>query len=72
MLSRLVKENLHEPERALNKLDSVNFNYKKCLASMRDGDVHEAARYAKLAHLDLDYSKQMVIDGVIEPSYSEL
>lgn len=72
ILSRLVKENLDEPERALNKLDSVNFNYKKCLASMRDSDMREAARYARLAHLDLDYAKQLVIDGVIEPSYSEL
>ncbi|HNB24323.1 MAG TPA: hypothetical protein PKZ32_18020 [Candidatus Melainabacteria bacterium] len=72
ILSRLVKENLDEPERALNKLDSVNFNYKKCLASMRDSDMREAARYARLAHLDLDYAKQLVVDGVIEPSYSEL
>jgi hypothetical protein len=72
ILSRLVKENFDEPERALNKLDSVNFNYKKCLAAMRDADVREAARYAKLAHLDLDYAKQLVIEGVIEPSYSEL
>lgn len=72
ILSRLVKENFDEPERALNKLDSVNFNYKKCLAAMRDADVREAARYAKLAHLDLDYAMQLVIEGVIEPSYSEL
>lgn len=72
ILSRLVKENVDEPERILNKLDSVNFNYKKCLASMRDSDIREASRYAKLAHLDLDYSKQMVIDGVIEPSYSDV
>lgn len=72
LLCRMVKDNFDQPERALNKLDSVNFNYKKCLASMRDGNLREAARYARLAHLDLDYAKQLVVDGVIEPSYSEV
>ena len=71
ILSRLIKDNFDEPERALNKLDSVNFNYKKCLAAMRDENMREAERSAKIAHLDLDYAKQIVVDGVIEPSYSE-
>lgn len=72
ILSRLIKDNFDEPERALNKLDSVNFNYKKCLSAMRDQDMSTAGRCAKLAHLDLDYAKQLVIEGVIEPSYSVL
>ncbi len=72
ILSRLIKDNFDEPERALNKLDSVNFNYKKCLSAMRDQDISTASRCAKLAQLDLDYAKQLVIEGVIEPSYSVL
>ncbi len=39
---------------------------------MRDQDINTASRCAKLAHLDLDYAKQLVIEGVIEPSYSGL
>ena len=72
LLSRMIKDNFDEPERVLNKLDSVNFNYKKCLASMRDEELREAGRYAKLAQLDLDYARQIVVDGVIEPSYADL
>lgn len=71
LLSRMIKDNFDQPDRALNKLDSVNFNYKKCLAAMRDNDIREAERCAKLAHLDLDYAKQLVVEGVIEPSYSD-
>lgn len=71
MLSRLVKDNNDQPERALNKLDSVNFNYKKCLAAMRDNNLKEAERCAKLAHIDLDYARQNVIEGVLEPMYMD-
>lgn len=71
LLSRMIKDEYEKPDRALNKLDSVNFHYKKCLQALRENNDTEAERCARAAHLDLDYARQLVIENC-EPLYSDL
>lgn len=71
LLSRMIKDEYEKPDRALNKLDSVNFQYKKCLQALRENNDTEAERCARAAHLDLDYARQLVIENC-EPLYSDL
>lgn len=58
-VSRLIKDYAPESERMLNRLDAVNYYYRKCMNALIAGDYKEAERSARAAHLDLDFAKQL-------------
>lgn len=69
-MSRLIRDNSPEPERLLNRLDAVDFYYRKCMNALIEGDFKEAKRSARSAHLDLDFSRQLFAHG--DAVYSDL
>ncbi len=63
---------VHDPESngAVRSLYQVSAYYAKSSRRLRSGELNEAERYARSAHLDVDYTRQLAQDG--NASYSQI
>lgn len=69
-VQRLLRENDPESEKILRRLYQVSAYYAKAQRLLKSLDFSEAERYARSAHLDIDYSRQLLDDK--SARYSDL
>lgn len=69
-VQRLLRENDPESEKLIHRLYQVGAYYAKSQHLLKSRDYSEAERYARSAHLDIDYSRQLLDDKAAR--YSDL
>ncbi|HMO22624.1 MAG TPA: hypothetical protein PKC98_16825, partial [Candidatus Melainabacteria bacterium] len=62
-LQQLIKDNDPEGLRIVRRLHQVSSYYGRALRLQGDGNSSEAERYARSAHLDIDFARQLFTRG---------
>ncbi|MBX9693375.1 MAG: hypothetical protein K2Z81_13390, partial [Cyanobacteria bacterium] len=69
-VQRIFRANDPESKGVVRTLYQVSAYYAKSSRRLRSGELTEAERYARAAHLDVDYARQLAQDG--NASYSQI
>ncbi len=63
-IQQLIRENDPDDLKVVRRLHQVSSYYGRALRLKQDGSYAEAERYARSAHLDIDYARQLFDTGV--------
>lgn len=63
-VQQLIRENDPENLKVVRRLHQVSSYYGRALRLKEEGSLSEAERYARSAHLDIDYARQLFASGV--------
>jgi len=69
-VQRLVRDRDEEAAAVVRRLSVVNTYFARARSLYENGDYSEAERYARSAHLDIDFARQLLIDK--HATYSDL
>ena len=69
-VQRVLRSNDPDSPKVVRRLQQVNVYYAKAARRLKSGELYDAERFARSAHLDVDYARQLFTGGVA--NYSQI